>query len=114
MAELDTDENFPLPTVVELRLLGHDVLRAQDAGQAGQKIPDPQVLAFAISQGRAVVTLNYRHFVKLHKQATSHCGIVVCTRHTDFLALGQRIHQAILANTPLPNKLVRVNKPQVP
>ena len=114
MANLYADENFPLPAVVELRHLGHDVLRAQEAGQAGQQIPDPQVLAFAVSQARSVIALNYRHFVKLHKQPASHCGIVVCTRHTDLLTLAQRIHQAILAESPLTNKLVRVNKPHVP
>jgi hypothetical protein len=37
--------------VVEfLRLLGHDVLTVQSAGKAGQKITDPEVLAFATEE----------------------------------------------------------------
>jgi len=47
MARLYADENFPLPVVECLRLLGHDVLTAFEAGQAEQGIPDPLVLAFA-------------------------------------------------------------------
>ena len=39
MANLYADENFDYGAVVELRLLGHDVLRAQAAGQANQGIP---------------------------------------------------------------------------
>jgi hypothetical protein len=49
MSLLYADENFPLAAVVQLRGLGHDVLTAFEAGQANQKIPDPAVLAYAIS-----------------------------------------------------------------
>ena len=114
MADLYADEDFPLPTVLELRQLGHDVLRAHEAGQANRKIPDPQVLAFAISLKRAVLTMNYWHFVRLSNRTTSHYGIVACTKHTDFVTFAQRIHQAVLAQSPLDNKLVQVNKPAVP
>lgn len=41
MALLYADENFHLRVVEELRPLGHDVLTAQQAGQANQKILDP-------------------------------------------------------------------------
>jgi hypothetical protein len=43
MALLYTNENFPLPVVVELRHLGHDVLTTQEAGEAGKSVPDEQV-----------------------------------------------------------------------
>ena len=45
MAKLYANENFPLPVVEELRRLGHDVLTIQEAGEAGQSVPDEQVLA---------------------------------------------------------------------
>jgi hypothetical protein len=114
MASLYADENFHFAAVEELRRLGHDVLTAQEAGQAGQKIPDPAVLAYVTRLGRAVLTHNRRHFIQLHKQTPVHGGIVVCTTDTDFLALAQRIHQALLTESPLDNKLVRVNKPATP
>jgi len=46
MARLYADENFPLPVVEALRLRGHDVLTAFEAGKPG-RCPDPLVLAFA-------------------------------------------------------------------
>ncbi|MEG5040443.1 MULTISPECIES: DUF5615 family PIN-like protein [unclassified Microcoleus] len=47
MARLYADEQYPYPVVELLRALGHDVLTVQEAGRANQKIPDPDVLAFA-------------------------------------------------------------------
>lgn len=38
--------------------LGHYVLKVQEAGNANQKITEEQILAFAVSQERAVLTLN--------------------------------------------------------
>lgn len=58
MARLFADENFPLPAVEALRRLGHDVLTAVEAGQAGQGIADDAVLALAHALGRAVLTHN--------------------------------------------------------
>lgn len=114
MADLYADENFHAGIVAELRRLGHDVLTAQQAGQAGQQIPDAAVLAYAIRLGRAVLTHDRWDYVRLHKRTSRHGGIVVCTRDDDLVAVAQRIHQALLAETPLDNKLVRVNKPAHP
>jgi Domain of unknown function (DUF5615) len=108
------DENFPRAVVIELRQLGYDVLTALEAGQANQGIPDPDVLAFTIARGRAILTLNRRHFARLHRQVAPHCGIVVCTPDADAVALAQRIHRAVVAERPLPNKLVRIVRPAVP
>ncbi len=77
MSLLYADENFPFAVVQELRQLGHEVLTAQRAGQARQKISDELVLAFACNLGRAVLTHNRRHCIKLHKRAASHQGIMV-------------------------------------
>jgi Domain of unknown function (DUF5615) len=111
MARLYADENFDYPVVEQLRLLGHDVLTAQEAGQAQKRIPDPDVLAFAISSGRAVVTFNRRHFHKLHAQVSPHCGIITCTRDDDSVALEDRIDQAIQPLPSLDNQLVRIIRP---
>ncbi len=109
MANLYADENFDEDVVELLRNFGHDVLTAQQAGQRG--IPDRDVLAFAISVGRAVLTLNRRHFVRLHKQVKLHFGIVVCTSDNDKAALANRIDQALLACPVLENQLLRINRP---
>ncbi len=111
MARLYADENFNYPVVVELRPFGHDVLTAQEAGQAQQRIPDPAVLAFAVAQGRAVVTYNRRHFVSLHLQSAAHHGIITCTRDDDSFALAGRIHQAITGLVSLDGQLIRITKP---
>ncbi|WP_445330275.1 DUF5615 family PIN-like protein [Tychonema sp. BBK16] len=58
MARFYTDENFPLAVVELLRALGHDVLTAREAGNANLQIPDEDVLAFAASNNRTVLTRN--------------------------------------------------------
>lgn len=84
MGHLYANENFPLPVVERLRELGHDVLTTTDAGQSDQAASDEEVLAFAILQSRAVLTLNRKHFVRLHRDHDDHRGIVVCTFDADF------------------------------
>jgi hypothetical protein len=51
MAQLYSNENFPLPAVEELRRLGHNVLTIQETGQANQSLSDEDVLAFAYAEG---------------------------------------------------------------
>ena len=72
MAHLYSNENFPYPTVKELRRLGHDVLTVLEAGKAEQAIRDEEVLAFAAEQSWAVLTLNRKHFIALHNSAPDH------------------------------------------
>jgi len=114
MARLFAGENFPLPAVEELRRLGHDVQTALEAGRANLGVPDADVLAYAAGEGRAVLTLNRRHFVRLHSQPDPHAGIVACTRDEDFAALAFRIHEALRDLPDLHDGLVRVNRPQRP
>ncbi|MBE9036923.1 DUF5615 family PIN-like protein [aff. Roholtiella sp. LEGE 12411] len=57
MARLYTDENFPLPVVEFLRIFGHDVLTAMNAGNANLRIPDENVLAFAANGVVSPITL---------------------------------------------------------
>ena len=110
MARLDSNENFPLPVVAELRRLGHDILTIQDAAQASQAISDEAVLAFAHSEGRRLLTLNRKHFIRLHNQQTAHSGIIACTFDPDFVALASRIHIAIQEQPQLAGQLIRINR----
>jgi len=110
MSLLYANENFPLPAVLELRKLGHDVLTTQDTGLAGMAMPDEDVLDFAMRGGRAVLTMNRKHFIRLHNQSPSHAGIIVCSYHPDFLLLAQKINEAIQRNTVLSTKLIRINR----
>jgi hypothetical protein len=111
MARLYADEDFSYPVIQRLRQLGHDILTPYEAGQAGQGITDTTVVAFATATGRAVVTFDRRHFIRLHTEVSSHAGIVVCTRDDDVVALADRIHRQ-LQNTPtLQSQLLRINRP---
>jgi hypothetical protein len=111
MARLYSNENFPLPVVEELRHLGHDVLTVYETGKAGQSVSDDAVLKFACAEGRALLTFNRKHFIRLHRQKPDHSGIVVCTVDPDFAGLARRIHSAIESSGQLARKLIRVNRP---
>ena len=110
MALLYANENFPRPVVDQLRRLGHDVLTIQDTGKADQAVPDEEVLAFAVREARAVLTLNRKHFVHLHREKPEHSGIIVCTFDPDFFAQAERIHAAISPESELTDKLIRINR----
>ena len=112
MARLYTNENFPLPAVEALRDLGHDVLTSHDAGRSNRKTPDEEVLEYATSQERALLTLNRKHFIRLHEKTPAHSGIIVCTVDPDFHAQANRIHTAIQKLSSLAGTLVRVNRDQ--
>lgn len=111
MARFYANENLPDPVVVELRRLGHDVLTMRDSGHAGRAVPDSEVLGFAAANGRAVVTLNRRHFVRLHQDSPAHAGIVVCPFDPEFAKLARRIHDASQRLPSLAGQLVRINRP---
>jgi hypothetical protein len=111
MARLYANENFPLAVVEELRRLGHDVLTIQETGQAGQSMPDEAILAFAQREGRAVLTLNRKHFFRLHRAGKAHAGVIGCTFDADFVSLARRIDAAIEMQAQLSGVLIRVNRP---
>ena len=113
MARFYANENFPLPAVVSLRQLGHDVLTTVESGKAGQAIPDSDVQSFASTESRILVTLNRRHFIRLHSETPHHAGIIVCTFDANFLALAQRIHDSVKTQLQLTGQLLRVNRPSV-
>lgn len=111
MALLYANENFPLPVVQELRGLGHDVLTVQETGRGGQAVPDEAILALAAEQGRAVLTLNRKHFVRLHEAGKEHAGIIACTLDSNFPSQAVRINEAIAEQPNLHGRLVRINRP---
>jgi hypothetical protein len=111
LARLFADENFPLPAVEALRRLGHDVLTAVEAGQAGQGIAADAVLTLAHALGRAVLTHNRKHFRNLHHAGHAHSGLVLCTEDADFAALGARIDVALAGAGDPVGQLIRVTRP---
>ncbi len=108
MAKLYANENFPVQTVEELRRLGHDVLTTHESGKSNQGIDDGTVLQFAATEGRCVVTINRKDFIRLHRSGVNHAGIVVCTQDPDYAALAGRIHTAINDCVALNEQLIRV------
>lgn len=111
MARLYADEQFPRRVVEYLRAFSHDVLTVQEAGKANLKIPDPEVLAFAVSEERAVLTLNRDDFFRLHRLQPDHCGIIACKDDVDRERMARRINEAIASEETLRSKLIRVNRP---
>jgi hypothetical protein len=113
VAKLYANENFPLPVVDELRRLGHDVLTIQETGQAEQRTSDEEVLDFAVADERAVLTLNRKHFIRLHRERPKHAGIVVCTVDSHFAGQAARIHAALKDHPDLQGQLIRVHRPSI-
>lgn len=112
MAKLYTNENMDQAVVEILLSLNHDVLTTSDAGKANQGIPDEEVLAFAHSENRIVVTFNYQDFKRLHRLSSEHSGIIICTEDRDIAALAHRIHAALEeAAGNFGNQLIRINRP---
>jgi predicted nuclease of predicted toxin-antitoxin system len=109
MARLYADEQFPRIATEHLRSLGHDVLTVQEAGNAGKS--DPEVLEFAISTDRLILTQNRRDFVKLHRENPEHPGMVICSDNKNFVQLAERIHDALSTHDRLQNQLIRVMRP---
>lgn len=112
MTRFYSNENFPLPVVEELRQWGHDVLTIQETGRANQAVSDEAVLDFARSEQQVLLTLNRRHFVRLHGEHPNHAGMIVCTYDPDFVVLARRIHNAVEALPNPAGQLIRINRPQ--
>jgi predicted nuclease of predicted toxin-antitoxin system len=111
MARLYADEQFPRIISELLRMMGHDVLTVQEAGNANLSIPDEDVLAFAIDDNRAVITLNRQDFIRLHRVSSEHLGIIVCTNDIDRPRMATRIDEAIPSQESLKGKLIRIVRP---
>ena len=113
MARLYADEDFPLGAVQILRDWGHDILTVQEAGRCGAA--DPDVLADATADSRAVLTHNHRHYKRLHGRGQPHRGIISCTHDDhDLPGLAQRIHDALLTVPNRANQFIRIIRPNPP
>ena len=88
-----------------------DVLTSLDAGNAGQAIPDDAVLAYATTNGRALLTQNRRDFIRLHNAGVAHAGIIACTFDRDFVRQAARVDATIRAVPVLIGQLIRLNRP---
>jgi hypothetical protein len=95
VARLYANENFPLPVVEAQRHAGHDVITVGETGKAEQAWPDEDVLEFAIQDDRALLTLNRKHFIRIHAERPDHAGIIVCTFDPVFDQQAKRIDDAI-------------------
>jgi hypothetical protein len=113
VARLFADENFPFPVVEAPRRIGHDVVTVADAGSAGQALTDRSILALATADQRAVVTLNRRHFVRLHAAEPNHAGIIVCSFDPAFDGQATRIDEEIAKRTSTTGQLIRVNRAHI-
>ena len=111
MARFYADEQYPYPVVEYLRSLGHDVQTVQEAGNGNQRIPDPEMLAFATKKGRAVLTQNRKDFIRLHQQHIEHAGIIACTIDRDWQRLADRIDARVAQESSLLGKLIRIVRP---
>ena len=74
---LDEDVRLILGEI--LRQRGYDALHVVEAGREGKS--DAEQLAYAVSQRRAILTHNIRHYRFLHEQyreeGKEHAGIIV-------------------------------------
>ena len=111
MARFYTNENLPLPVAEQLRRTGHDVLTVAESGQAGAALSDPEVLAFATREDRILVTLNRRHFIRLHEEQLAHAGIIVCTFDADFARQAGSIDAVVRKHPDMKGRLERVARP---
>jgi hypothetical protein len=87
--------------VSALRRLGIDVLTVLEVGRVGMN--DDEQLRFAASLGRAVYSLNARHFARLHHefvaQGETHAGIIVIPRQRYGIGEKFRRLQQLLKST---------------
>jgi len=74
------DEHMNTAIADQLRMRGVNVLTAQEAGRAGQGIPDSEQLAYATNLGCTFVTKEKREFPVLAYQQIPHAGIIILQR----------------------------------
>ncbi|MEH2080823.1 MAG: DUF5615 family PIN-like protein [Nostoc sp.] len=74
-------------------------------------IPNQEVLAFAISQERSILTINRVDFIRLHRRSSNHFGITVCTNNSNWKQFAARIDEAVVPEESLQGKLIRVVRP---
>ena len=74
---------------------------------------DEAVLEFACADERVLLTLNRKHFIRLHQIRPDHGGITACTFDPDFVGQAVRLHAAIESESSMMGKLIRINRPAI-
>ena len=83
MAGFYANENLSMVLINELRRLGYDVLTSYEAGNAN---------------------------LNLHRTGVDHEGIIVCKDNVDHIAQASVVHNLIVKQKALQNRLFRVQK----
>ena len=90
------DEHIHLTMASLLHARGIDCITTRDAGNLG--FSDEAQLAFATSQGRAILTFNHKDFLQLarqwHETGRSHAGIIL-SKELAIPDLIRRLHRFI-------------------
>lgn len=94
MAKFLVDEDLTRSLARELRQAGIDAVDARDAGLRGR--PDGEILAFAVSEGRAVLTADLGFGNLLAFPPSSHHGVVVARFPTQMSV--RALNDAVLAS----------------
>src|SRR5260370_6152071 len=110
--KLFADAMFPIQIVHGLRRLGYVVATVQQyqgTSRPKRSLTDDQVIDAAIEFRGAVLTLNDRHFVRLHfDRPQTHRGIIICTETSEYVKRAKEIDDEIQNHKPLTDKLVYV------
>jgi hypothetical protein len=85
------DEHIPTAVAIGLRRRGIDVTTTSDVGLSGAE--DEAHLAFAVSQGRVIVTHD-DDFLVLHARGVRHAGIAYC--HQGGRSVGELLRSLLL------------------
>ncbi len=92
---LYTDEMIDIRLARELRSRGYDAESCQEAGRHNQGIPDPDQLAYATQQGRAILSFNIADYLALDSRwkdaGLEHQGIIISPRLLDLGELLRRV-----------------------
>lgn len=77
--EFLADENFPLPTILELRKHGYDIITAEQAGLLSAR--DLEYVRYCNENSRILLTLNKKHFIKPDNLSTFRSVIIAVVVH---------------------------------
>ena len=98
-ARLFIDEDVHGALAAALRELGYDAVTAHECGRSNRRIEDEDQLAFAVSQGRMLVSHNIGDYHILdaawRRQDRAHCGILVGPQRLSFTELSGGVRDAI-------------------
>lgn len=99
-----TDELVDPALAVHLRNRGYDAVSCHERGHNNRRISDRDQLAYAASDGRAILTNNVRDFIPLDvrwkRQGRSHAGVVVYAGVPPFGELLRRVIRHLDATDP--------------